>query len=142
MTTPALAIDRTTLAELSRAFDLRLVVLFGSRVTGHTHPKSDTDMAVWRPTGGLPWKQFSELYHRLSEILPPGQNELDLVDLHHVPGLLKHIVCEQGQLLYEATPGAFANFRVLAWNLYQGERLALRRYDAEAIRIALRSFAQ
>jgi hypothetical protein len=142
MTAPALAPDRTVLAELARAFDLTLVLRYGSRVTGHTHRESDTDIGIWRQTGSLPWKQFSELYHRLAEILPLDQIELDLVDLWHVPGLLRHIACEQGQLLYEAAPGAFAHFRVLAWNMYQDERLAIRRHDPEAIRVALRSFGQ
>jgi predicted nucleotidyltransferase len=142
MTAPAFALDRTALAELARAFDLTLVLRFGSRVTGHTRPDSDTDLGVWRVAGSLPWKQYSELYRRLADLLPPGQGELDLVDLQHVPGLLKHIACEQGELLYEAAPGAFARFRVLAWNLYQDERLSIRRHDSEAIRNALRSFAK
>ncbi len=142
MTAPALALDRTALVELARAFDLTLILRYGSRVTGHTHRESDTDIGIWRRAGPLPWKQFSELYHRLAEILPPDQIELDLVDLWRVPGLLRHIACEQGQLLYEVAPGAFASFRVLAWNLYQDERLAIRRHDPEAIQVALRTFAR
>jgi hypothetical protein len=39
-------------------------------------------------------------------------------------------------------PGAFARFRVMAWKLYQSERLTIRRYDSEAIRVALTLFAR
>jgi hypothetical protein len=141
MTARPPALDRAALADLARAYDLTLVLLYGSRVSGHARPDSDSDIGVWRRAGSLPWKQFSELYGRLAVLLPPGQGALDLVDLGRVSGLLKHIACEHGQVLFAASPEAFNHFRVLAWNLYQDERLALRRYDSEAIRIALRRLA-
>ncbi len=72
---------------------------------------------------------------RLQPALPTG--DLDLIDLARVPGLLKHLAAERGALIYEACPGLFEAFRIRAWNQYQDERLSIRRYDREGIRIAL-----
>lgn len=140
MHSPTVTFDRVALAALCREYDLELVILFGSRVTGQTHQASDTDIGVLRRGGPVPLDQVLNLDYRLSQIIKPG--EVDVVDLCRVSGLLRHIACEKGALLYERAPGLLADFRVRAWNLYQDERLAIRRYDAEAIRIALQSFAR
>jgi predicted nucleotidyltransferase len=139
MNPPDVAIDRNALAAVSQAFDLNLVLLYGSRVTGHLHRESDVDLGVWRRRGPLPASQFFDLSDQLSQFLPPETGELDLADLNRASGLLKHIAAEQGTALYEAAPGDLAHFRVLAWNLYQDERIAIRRHDSRALHIALRS---
>ena len=139
MNAPDFAVDRSALAAVSRAFDLNLILLYGSRVTGHVHPESDTDLGVWRRRGPLPASQILDLSYQLSQLLPPETGELDVADLNRAPGLLKHIAAEQGMALYEAMPGDLAHFRVLAWNLYQDERIAIRRHDSRALHIALKS---
>jgi predicted nucleotidyltransferase len=137
--------DPASLAEIFREFDLCLVILFGSQVTGQTHAESDIDLGVHRKgntwQGGKGWGgEFLELYARLSDRFPGTR--LDLVDLQRVPGLLKHIACERGQVLFESEPGVFARFRLQAWNQYQDERIQIRRHDAEGIRNALESLTQ
>ncbi len=139
MNAPDFAIDRSALADVGRAYDLNLILLYGSRVTGHLHRESDVDLGVWRRRGPLPASQFFDLSYQLSELLPPETGELDVADLNRAPGLLKHIAAEQGTALYEAMPGDLAHFRVLAWNLYQDERIAIRRHDSRALHIALKS---
>ena len=142
---PTLTFDPASLAEIFREFDLCLVILFGSQVTGKTHAESDIDLGVLRR--GEPWQggqgyggEFLQLYSRLSDHFPGIR--LDLVDLQRVPGLLKHIACERGQVLYECEPGVFARFRLQAWNQYQDERIQIRRHDAEGIRNALESLTR
>lgn len=130
-------VDEGALASLCAEHDLALVLLYGSRASGQTHADSDTDVGVLRRKGTLPSREYVQLYGRISEIIKPG--EIDLVDLRKVPGLLKHLACERGQVLYESEPGVFAAFRVLAWNIYQDERVQIRRHDSESIRIALES---
>jgi len=126
------------LASLACEFDLALMILYGSMPTGRVHPDSDTDIGVLGSKGALPTRKFLDLDSRLNQALGPG--ELDLVDLRRVPGLLRHAAAEKAIILYEAEPGVFAKFRVLAWNLYQDERISIRRHDSAAIRIALESF--
>ncbi|MBI3761678.1 MAG: nucleotidyltransferase domain-containing protein [Chloroflexi bacterium] len=140
MQSPDRPIDRAALIALCREYDLDLVILFGSRATGKTHQHSDIDIGVLRRGGPVPTDQVLDLDFKLSQIIKPG--EVDIVDLRRASGLLRHTACEKGVLLYERAPGLFAGFRVRAWNLYQDERLAIRRYDSDAIRIALQGLAR
>jgi predicted nucleotidyltransferase len=129
--------DALALKALCDQFRLELVILFGSRTTGTTHAESDTDVGVVvAEYGKLSPAQLLELQFRLSQVIKPGQ--IDLVDLGRASGLLRHIACEKGRLLFEGKPGAFARFRVQAWNQFQDERMQIRRFDSEALRIALR----
>ena len=97
------------------------------------------DVGFVRPGGRLTLNETAALQTSLEPFLPAG--DLDLVDLRRVPGLLRHLTCERGRLLYERTPAVFAAFRVLAWNLYQDERIELRRHDSEGIKQALARLA-
>ncbi len=133
-------VDQSALAFHCREFELDLLILFGSHARGVTHSESDVDLAMLRQRGSLTTHQFLDLQARLSRLIWPG--EVDLVNLSRASGLLRHIACEQGVLLYEGTPGAFADFRVRAWNQYQDERIQIRRHDSEAIRVALRSLTR
>ena len=135
----ALNYDQKSLNELCRQFDLILAIAYGSQVTGHAGPNSDTDIGVLQRTGRIPTDQYVDLSYQLSQIIRPG--DIDLVDFRRVPGLLRHLACKTGVVLFEGEPGTFANFRLLAWNLYQDERTAIRRHDREAIQTALRSFS-
>ena len=135
----SLEINHSALAGLSQDYDLDLVILFGSRATGNIHVESDTDIAVLGRHGPMPADRMIDLPFRLSEVIKPG--EIDLVDLERASGLLRHVACEQGLLLFEASPGLFAQFRLRAWNMYQDERIQIRRHDSAAIRAALRSLA-
>lgn len=129
--------DQEALASPAREFDLSLIILYGSQATGRAHRDSDTDIGLLGSKSVLPARKFLDLESRLYQVLQPG--ELDLVDLRRVSGLLRHAAAEQGIVLYEASSGVFARFRVLAWNLYQDERISIRRHDSAAIRIALES---
>lgn len=128
-------IDLAKLAGVCHDFGLELLILYGSHATGQTHAQSDIDVGFVQARGALMFAEHGKLYAQLEPLLPRG--ELDLVDLRRVPGLLRHLACERGRLLFEAIPGAFARFRVLAWNIYQDERIQIRRFDSEGLRLAL-----
>jgi len=131
--------DQNSLDELCRQFDLILVIAYGSQITGHASSHSDTDIGILQRSGVLPIKQYLDLCYHLSQIIQPSN--IDLVDFRRVPGLLRHLACEKGKVLFESAPGIYANFRLYAWNLYQDECTAIRRHDREAIQTALRSFS-
>jgi predicted nucleotidyltransferase len=128
-------LDRDALARVCGEFGLDLLLLYGSQVSGRVHAESDVDVGYVGRSGPFGFQEWSRLLQELKPYLPIG--DVDLVDLRRVPGLLRHVACERGRLLYEARPGEFDAFRVLAWNLYQDERIQLRRYDSEGLRRAL-----
>jgi predicted nucleotidyltransferase len=132
---PPLQIDRDRVAALCRKRGIDLLLLHGSRVAGATHAESDTDVGYVCREGRLSAIQSLDLQRSLGEIL--GTDDVDLVDLQRVPGLLRHLAGERGILLFEARPGEHEAFRVLAFDIYQDERIQIRRHDAAGLRCAL-----
>jgi len=115
------------LQALARQYQLELVILFGSRAKGTPRPGSDTDIAVLRREGIVPPEEVLELTYRLGRTL--GMPNPELVDLRRAPPLLKYEVARSGKVLYEAEPGLFQRFHILAWKLYQDDRIRRRGLD-------------
>ena len=135
MVLKAFAVDREALAAIGGDLGMDLLLLYGSQASGQVHSESDVDLGYVRRAGSLGADEWLELLERVRPHVPAG--DIDLVDLQRVPGLLRHLACERGVLLYESRPEEFERFRILAWNLYQDERFQLRRYDSEGLRRAL-----
>jgi predicted nucleotidyltransferase len=79
------------LADIARRHGIRLLLQFGSSVSGATHPRSDVDLAalVEQPTLSLPERM--DLLHDLQALHP--DREVDLVVINRAdPLLLKKIV--------------------------------------------------
>lgn len=92
----------TDLARESPGLDL--LVLFGSRARGDSHPGSDWDF------GYLATPEFDpyDLLARLVLLL--GTDRIDLINLNRTNGLLRFRVAAEGQTLFEERPGAFEDF--------------------------------
>ncbi|MCD6554099.1 MAG: nucleotidyltransferase domain-containing protein [Anaerolineae bacterium] len=112
--------DEDRLRGVCQEYGIELVVLFGSRATGHAREGSDYDVGVLRQEGIIPAEDFLKLAYRLSQVL--GMGNVDLVDLRRASPLLKYEATRAAQVLYEARPAAFNIFRVLAWKQYQDAR--------------------
>jgi len=112
--------------------DLRLIVLFGSALTGATHRKSDIDLAFLfdRPVNIL------SLTNRVIRLL--HTDKVDVIDLKHASPLLKYSAAEKGKLLYEKSPGMFFEFYLLAFKEYVDTR-KLREARETAIKNFLES---
>ena len=98
--------------------DIELLILFGSHVSGKTHPESDVDVAV-KFVKSIEGTEISklELICRLNDILD-GKN-IDLVVLtSDTEPLLLYEIFFNGRPLYERFPGIFDDGRLRAWKLY------------------------
>jgi len=126
---------KVKLPDVCREFDLVLVVLHGSRATGHARPDSDSDVGVLRRSGLVPHGRFLDLVGRLADAT--GLPDLDLVDLRRAPPLLKQSAAAHGRALFEDEPGRFNLFKVWAWKLWLDDRQTLRRLDALYVREGL-----
>ncbi len=100
------------LAPLFTDPSLRLVVLFGSVVSGKTHGTSDVDLGFVfdRPIDVV------DLTNRVTSLL--RRNDVDVVDLGRASPLLKYNAARGGIALYERTPGLFAEFYSLSYRMY------------------------
>lgn len=116
--------DRLT--PLFKDEELRLVLLFGSAVSGGVHNRSDIDLAFLfdSPVDIL---SFTNRVIRLLHT-----DNIDVVDLRCASPLLKFFVIKNGSLLYERQIGMFNEFYSLAFRMYVDTK-KLR--DAQAIAI-------
>jgi uncharacterized protein YutE (UPF0331/DUF86 family)/predicted nucleotidyltransferase len=126
---PAQTTWNTTSAEFevfARARGIRLLLQFGSTVTGREHAASDLDLAVLldRPPSSL--LESAGLATDLQPFFP--DRELDLIVLNRADPLLLKQVLEGCRLLY-GTPRTLAELRLYGFKRYQDHRrfLAMER---------------
>jgi len=107
---------RERLVPLFKQKDLRLILLFGSALTGAVHKKSDIDLAFLfdRPVDIL------SITNSVIRLL--HTDKVDVIDLKHASPLLKYSVAKKGRLLYEKSPGVFFEFYSLAFRMYVDTR--------------------
>jgi len=123
---------RERLVPLFKERDLRLILLFGSALTGAVHKKSDIDLAFLFD-GSV---DILALTNRVIRLL--HCDNLDVIDLKHASPLLKYSVAEKGKLLYEKSPGMFLEFYSLAFKEFVDTR-KLREARETAIKYFLES---
>lgn len=84
------------IVEISKKYDAKRVVLFGSRARGTNHPKSDIDLAIY---GCVAFGKLSDcLNEDLMTLL-----KLDIIDMNDpfVSSELIHEIEKDGVVLYE-----------------------------------------
>lgn len=111
--------QRQQISEIAQKFQLRLVLLFGSAVSGGEHARSDLDIAVQYEADAPGFRQFSELLHDLQEVFP--DREVDLSSINHADPLFLKKITENCLLLY-GTPGLLQRLKIYAFRRYQDHR--------------------
>ncbi len=86
---------------IAKQFDLKLVILFGSRASEMAGPDSDYDLGVY---GGhvLTENEIIKLHGLLAEVF--RTDKVDIVDLKKAPPLLKIKAFSRFKVLYETEP--------------------------------------
>lgn len=118
--------DTQRLEEIARTHGILLMLRFGSTVSGHTHPRSDLDIAVLLRRPALSFEELAELTHDVQALFP-GQ-EVDLAVINHADPLFLKKITEHCSLLY-GTPGRLLELKCYAFRRYQDHRpyLAMER---------------
>ncbi len=114
MTREILSVEeiKERLAPLIEAEGLRLVVLFGSVVSGKVHGNSDIDIAFLFD-GPI---DIIALTNKVSMLL--RTDNVDVIDLRHAGPVLRFAAARDGRLLYERSAGLFHEFYSLAFRRY------------------------
>lgn len=104
------------LVELSKSFDLKLLILFGSRAK-KTHSKtSDWDFA-YLPRSNFTFEDEKNLFEKLMKIL--NYEKIDLINLKFPKNyLIVKNIFFQGILIYEAEKGLFKEMKYNSWISY------------------------
>lgn len=111
---------------------LRLILLFGSIITGKVHGKSDIDLAFLFNKS----VNILTLTNRIIRLL--HTDNIDVVDLRRASPLLRFSAVKSGMLLYEREPGMFNEFYSLSFRMYVDTR-KLRDAQAKAIQQFLKA---
>ncbi len=97
--------DLQAVTDLARQFPgLDLLLLFGSRARGDSHPGSDWDFGYLAGPELDPYA----FQGRLTLLL--GTDKIDLVNLNRTNGLLRFRAAAEGKTLFESSGGVFERF--------------------------------
>src|SRR3989344_2584760 len=91
--------------EVAQKYNASLIVLFGSQATGHTHSKSDIDIAILSRSILDKFKIMSDL----EDIFK--RDDIEVVDLANASPTLMYCVVRDGVLLYEKDNGGFLKWK-------------------------------
>lgn len=129
---PALSPEtRAQLADVVRRHGIRLLVAFGSGVSGRTHPASDLDLAVLLDEPEA--SDWLRLIADLQAVFP--EREVDLLWLHRADPLIGWHALRQPQLL-AGDPGDLARYQTYAWRRFV-EYTPFFALEADAVRRSL-----
>ncbi|MBU4481663.1 nucleotidyltransferase domain-containing protein [Patescibacteria group bacterium] len=113
-----LAKVKANIRKIAKKYDLNFVVLFGSRVSGLVHKRSDIDLA-YSAKKFLDNRKEYELIGEFQRAFNLGSKvEIELVNLDNAPPLLAKGIAFKGNLLTEITPHSFAYFQMYAFKLF------------------------
>ncbi len=124
------------LAELARRHGIRLLVAFGSQVTGPTHAASDLDLAVLlvNPERDDPLRLMADL----QAVFP--QWEVDVVWLHRADPLIAWHALRESRLL-SGSAGDLAAHQAYAWRRFV-EYQPFFELEANAVRRGIARFVR
>ena len=116
------------LEDVARKHGIRLLLEFGSSVTGRLHPRSDLDLAVLLERPPRSFRELGELTCDLQEVFP--DREVDVALVNRADPLLLKKITETCRLLYGSV-GELQRLKLYAFKRYQDHRKFLdmeRRY--------------
>ncbi len=112
---------------------IRMLLQFGSTVTGPVHERSDVDLGVILDQPAMGLRERGELEHEL-QALVPGR-KIDLAMLNHADPLFLKQVTDHCRLLHGSAT-ELARLKLYAFKRYQDHRRYLdleRRFIADAL---------
>lgn len=104
------------LRELAQRFGIRIILQFGSTVTGATHDRSDLDLAVQVDTPALSFATILEMQEALQAQFPG--REVDVAILNRADPLFLKKIIEGCRMLF-GTSQDFACLRLHSFKTYQ-----------------------
>lgn len=122
--------DPARLAQACRRLGVRMLVAFGSRVTGRPvpTPESDLDLAVLGGQVGL-----QACLEELGKVFP--QHDLDIIQLGRADPLLRHEIMRSAVLLY-GDPDLYCEYKAYAYRDFI-DSADLRRLEDRLFRLKM-----
>ena len=118
---------------IAERHEVRMLLQFGSTVTGHVHERSDVDLGVVLERSSIGLRERAELEHDLQSLFPG--RKIDLARLNHADPLFLKQVTDHCRLLH-GSEAELRRLKLYAFKRYQDHRRYLdleRRFVAEAL---------
>lgn len=110
--------DKKLLEKIVQEYSLKLILLFGSQVSGNTHKESDYDVAYL----SVRKLDLLEEANLIIDIAPIFKSEnVDLVNLNASPPFLLYKITQECQVIYTHDALAFPSLRAYAFKKYVEE---------------------
>ena len=109
--------QKRRIEEVAKKYQLKLVLLFGSRVDGKTHKESDYDVA-YLPSKNLSYDEEIDINSVFISIFPHKEGRIDTVDIRRVKPLLLFAIFTKCQVLFEQDHLIFPTYRAYAYKKY------------------------
>lgn len=107
------------LRSLAEKHGLRLILQFGSSVSGVTHPRSDMDIGVQLHRAEMSLSEYADLQQDLQAAFPG--REVDLAILNRADPLFLKKIVEASRVLYDPD-SRFPELKIYAFRRYQDHR--------------------
>ena len=118
-------LDQDKIKEIAEKYGLKLLLLFGSRVSGKTHPMSDFDFGFISEKE-LTYSEKGNLIVDLSRLI---KKEADVVDLKNIGPLFKYEIVKNNRVLFDAKNEYEYFFVNVMQEYFEAERLFKMRDD-------------
>ena len=109
--------QKQKIQEVAKKYGLKLILLFGSQVTGKIHKESDFDIA-YLPEKNLSYDDKIDINFQFTLIFPQERYRVDTVNIKKVKPLLLYGIFRKCQVLYAQDDLIFPTYRVYAFRKY------------------------
>jgi len=109
--------QKQKIQEVAKRYGLKLILLFGSQVTGKIHKESDFDIA-YLPEKNLSYDDKIDINFQFTLIFPQERYRVDTVNIKKVKPLLLYGIFRKCQVLYAQDDLIFPTYRVYAFRKY------------------------
>jgi len=125
--------QKEKIAELSKKYHLKLILLFGSRATGKIHKESDYDVA-YLPEKNLSFDDEVDINFQFTNIFK--NDRVDTVDIRKASPLLLFGIFRQCQIIFKKDDLIFPTYRAYAFKKYlEAKPILLERFKKLSQRI-------
>lgn len=113
-------LQQSQLNKIGKKYQVELIIIFGSQISGKTHQTSDFDIGVLRKKD-LTMNQYSDLLSNFCQIFKVKQDKIDISELKNASSLLLKEAANKSMILYQKSPESFINFYLQSYKRYLDE---------------------
>ena len=108
--------QKKELKRICKKYHLKMVLLFGSQISGQLNKESDIDIAVL-PEKKIDFHQETMLNYELTRIF--RTDKIDLVNLRTASPLLARQIIDHSKILYEIRSDIFSRYKLYVLQRYR-----------------------